>query len=331
MEKLRFNKEEYKRLKHRLQKLQSRVKLDNGPEHETAVRLLAQVKKKLKKYEETHDIPKFIDIDMSESAAKTTSSYSYKNFYENKETKSSFTKDTKQYYQEDTRTEEQLIKDLGVLYLIFGSTYCTVLNYHVYKIRFKNQKEKQEAFYRVLSDVYEDDICISKNVTIGFWPFRFGDTKCGNMEMSTTLHGAKKYNYGCTWLYLTIISELQEIWNDYFDSTQLLTMDGLLESSQKEEVKVQLSKEQRMQVIKQVELGFKNFRVEYYYNQVESIVFSSYRSFESLNDLLEYSGVVYKVEPDGVYIFNYFKKRFQKLLNYKYDSRFAKYTLCVLC
>ncbi len=336
MEKLRFNKEEYKSLKHRLHKLQSRVELDNGPEHETAVRLLAQIKKKLKKYEETHDIPEFIDMDnMSESAAKTTSSYSYKDFCENnenKETKTSFTRNTKQYYQEDTRTEEQLIKDLGVLYLIFGSTYCTVLNYHTYKIRFKNQREKQEAFYRVFAEVYEDDICICKNITIGFWPFRFGDTKCGDMEMSTQLHGIYKYNYGCTWLYLTILSELQEIWNDYFDSTQLLTrrVDGFLENSKKEELKEQLSKEQRIQVIKQVELGFKNFRVEYYYNQVEEIGFDSDKSFESLNDLIDYSGVVYKVESDGVYIFNYFKKTFQKLLNCVYDGNFAKYTLYVL-
>ncbi len=338
MGKLRFNKEEYRGLKHRLQQLQSRVELDNGPEHETAVRLLAKIEKKLKEYEETHEIPESIDRNdnMSESAEfKTTTSYSFKDFYENyennenNETESSFTQNTEKLYQDDTRTEEQLIKDLGILYLILGSTYCTVLNYHVFKVRFKKQKEKREAFYRVLSDVYEDDICIAENITIGFWPFRFGDTKCGDLEISSS-HSIKKYNSGCTWLFLTMISELKEIWNDYFDSTQLLTrrVAGFLENSQKEEVTEQLSKEQRMQVIKQVELGFKNFRKEDYYG-VETISFSDCKIYENLNSLLEYSGVVYKVENDGVYILDFFEKRFRKLLNYKYDSEFADYILYV--
>lgn len=334
MAKLRFNKEEYRGLKHRIQKLQSRVELDKGPEHETAVKLLEQIKKKLKNYEETHEIP-FVDSDtMSETGTvKTTVSNSYKDFwesyenYEKEETKSTFSQTTEQYYQEETRTEERLVMDLGVLYTIFGSTYCTVLNYHVFKIRFKNQIERQEAFYRVLSDIYEDDICIAKDVNIGFWPFRFGDTRCGDMEFSEQyLNTIKKYSNGCTWLYLTLMAELKERWNDYFDNNTLFLIggvEGLLGTSQKNEVNVQLTKEQREKIIQEVEFSCKSCK--YYYS--DKICFRSYVAYDSLNDLLEESGVVYKVEPDGVYILNFFKKKFQKLVNYKREK--MNYTLYV--
>ena len=57
MEKQRFNPEEYANLKHRVEALQSRVELDDGPEQETAKRLLVKIKKKIKAYEETYKIP----------------------------------------------------------------------------------------------------------------------------------------------------------------------------------------------------------------------------------------------------------------------------------
>ena len=57
MKKQRFNPEEYSKLKHRVEALQSRVRLDSGPEQETAKKLLDKVEKKLKSYEETHEIP----------------------------------------------------------------------------------------------------------------------------------------------------------------------------------------------------------------------------------------------------------------------------------
>ena len=47
MKKQQFNPEEYTKLKHRVEALQLRVKLDFGPEQETAKRLLAKVEKKL--------------------------------------------------------------------------------------------------------------------------------------------------------------------------------------------------------------------------------------------------------------------------------------------
>ena len=58
MKKQQFNQEEYSKLKHRVEALQSRIRLDAGPEQETAKRLLAKVEKKLKAYKETHEIPK---------------------------------------------------------------------------------------------------------------------------------------------------------------------------------------------------------------------------------------------------------------------------------
>ena len=342
MAKLRFNKEEYKGLKHRLQKLQSRVELDKGPEHETAVRLLEQIKKKLKNYEETHEIPEFVDSDtMSETATvKTTTSNSYKEFwetyeaYENEGTKSAFSQTTEkqQMYQEETRTEERLVRDLGVLYTIFGSTYCTLLNYRTFKIRFQNQIEKQEAFYRVIADIYEDDICIAKGVLIGFWPFRFGDTRCGDMQFAIWSSSAvTKYNDGCIWLYLTLLDELKEIWNDYFDNNTLLLtggIEGFLGTSRKNEVKVQLTKEQRRRIIQEVEFNCKSLKLGGYNNYYsDQLYFHSYVTYKDLNDLLERSGVVYKVEPDGVYILNFFKKEFQRLLEYTREG--YGYTLYV--
>lgn len=48
MKKQQFNQEEYSKLKHRVEALQSRIRLDAGPEQETAKRLLAKVEKSLK-------------------------------------------------------------------------------------------------------------------------------------------------------------------------------------------------------------------------------------------------------------------------------------------
>lgn len=120
--------------------------------------------------------------------------------------------DDKNYY-EDTRSEAEMINDLGILYAIFGSTYRTVLNYHVYKIRFKKQTTQNSAFYRVRSDIYEDNVRICKDIIIGFWPFHMGDDRCGNMEFASSINydSVEKYNNGCTYFYLTLLDELKDI------------------------------------------------------------------------------------------------------------------------
>lgn len=74
MKKQQFNPEEYTKLKHRVEALQLRVKLDFGPEQETAKRLLAKVEKKLKVYEETHEILKQHTEDYSTTTRHAESS-----------------------------------------------------------------------------------------------------------------------------------------------------------------------------------------------------------------------------------------------------------------
>lgn len=48
-------------------------------------------------------------------------------------------------YHEDTRSENQIIEDIGIfVYTIYGgSTYQTMVNYHQYKIRFKKSTNEK--------------------------------------------------------------------------------------------------------------------------------------------------------------------------------------------
>lgn len=189
--------------------------------------LLAKVEKKLKSYEGTHEIPK-----QQTEYYSTTTNFDFDDFFWDEKVYNSNSQtyhnenawnpnqnfkwhvhfeDDKNYY-DDTRSEAEMINDLGILYAIFGSTYQTALNYHVYKIRFKRQTSKNGAFYRVYSDIYEDNIRICKDIIIGFWPFNFGDDRCGDMQFaSMSSDSIEKYNNGCTSLYVTLLDGLKDI------------------------------------------------------------------------------------------------------------------------
>lgn len=120
-------------------------------------------------------------------------------------------------YHKDTRSEDEMINDLGILYEIFGSTYQTSLNNHTYKIRFKKHAFKSEAFCRVFVDIYEDDIRICKDVILGFWPFNIGNDRCGYIEFTCMNSNSKeKYNNTSSSLYMTLFDGLKEIWNLHF-------------------------------------------------------------------------------------------------------------------
>lgn len=355
MKRQQFNPEEYAKLKHRVEALQSRVKLDSGPEQETAKRLLIKVEKKLKDYEETHEIPKQATEDYS-----TTTNFDFWNSFWDEPVHNSSTSQTyhnqnawnpnpnfkwhvhfedDKNYHEDIRSEAEMINDLGILYAIFGSTYQTVLNYHVYKIRFKKQTAKDGAFYQVYSDVYEDNIRICKDIIIGFWPFNFGDDRCGDMQFaSMDSNSIEKYNNGCSSLYVRLLDGLMDIWNFYFDNqnaTPMLTGPVLayLESSYQSsdnKPKVQLNKKQRKEIIDNTETEIDSGKMKYLESRASKLEIMAYKPYQTLSSFLEESGVVYKVETSGVYIWDYWQKDFGKLVGYEYSRSSCRYYLYLL-
>lgn len=353
MKKQQFNPEEYAKLKHRVEVLQSRVKLDSGPEQETAKRLLAKVEKKLKSYEETHEIPKQQTEDYS-----TTTSFDFEDFFWDEKVHNFSSQsyhnrnawnpnpnfkwhvhfeDDKNYY-EDTRSETEMINDLGILYAIFGSTYQTALNYHVYKIRFKKQTNKDGAFYRVYSDIYEDNIRICKDIIIGFWPFHFGDDRCGDMQFaSMNSNSIEKYNNGCSSLYVRLLDGLMDIWNFYFDNQNAVPMitgpvvsylESGYQSSSNNKPKVQLNQEQRKAIIDKTENEIDSGKMRYLECRASKLMIMAYKPYQTLSSFLEESGVVYMVESSGVYIWDYAQKEFGKLVGYEYSS--CRYFLYLL-
>lgn len=346
MKKQQFNQEEYSKLKHRVEALQSRIRLDAGPEQETAKRLLAKVEKKLKAYEETHEIPK----QKVEDYSTTTNFKEFfwnnsfyrentgnKNYNENEwkpnmnfKWNLHFEEDNN--YHEDTRNEEEIINDLGILYAIFGSTYQTILNYHVFKIRFKKQTAKEGAFYRVYSDIYEDNIRICKDVIIGFWPFRIGDDRCGDMQFSImNSNSIEKYDNGCSILYNKLLDELMNIWNFYFDNqmsvprlngTVINYIESSCQKSSNNKLKTYLDREERNKIIDNIESEFNSEKMKTLKAKAFKIMIMAYKPYNSLKDFLEESGIVYEIETSGVNIWDYEHNEFKKLVGYKYSSRY---------
>ena len=346
MSKLQHDPEKYASLKRRVEALKSRVELDVGPEQEAAKRLLAKVEKKLRDYEETHEIPKQTTQDYN-----TTSSFDFWDFfwdepepqeepkraYENKWQPNPDFKwhvhfEEDKNYHEDTRSEAEMANDLGILYAIFGSTYQTILNYHVFKIRFKKKiDDNKGAFYRVYSDIYEDDIRICKDIIIGFWPFRFGDDRCGDMEFACmSRYATEKYNNGCSMLYTKLLNGLKDIWNQYFDDQNMpLMLQGTVAGSDRR-INVQLNEVERKAIIDSVENDIDSGKMQAYKSVADKIVIMAYKPYSILSKFLDEEGVVYKVETSGVYIWNPYKEEFGKLVGYEYDRPTCRYTLYLM-
>ncbi len=345
MSKLQHNPEEYSSLKHRVEVLKSRVELDVGPEQEAARRILAKVEKKLRDYEETHEIPKqttqnysttsgfdFWDFFWDEPKQQEDPKRAYQNSWDpnpNFKWHVHFEEDKK--YHEDTRTEEEMVNDLGILYAIFGSTYRTVLNYHIFKIRFKKQIGKKGAFYRVCSDIYEDDIRICKDINIGFWPFNYGDDRCGDMEFSCMSSNAtEKYNNGCSSLYTKLLDGLKDIWNSYFDDRNMLLMLPGAVLGSDDQISIQLNASERKAIIDQTENDIDSGKMRCFESMAYKLVIMAYKPYSVLSKFLDEAGVVYKVESSGVYIWNYSKRNFGKLVGYEYDRATCRYCLHLL-
>lgn len=345
MQKEQFDQEKYASLKRRVEALQSRVELDIGPEQEQAKRLLVKLEEKLRTYEATHEIPK----QTTTADYNTTSDFDFWEWYWDEPKKEEPTQkehsswnpnpnfkwhvhfEEDENYHEDTRTEEEMIRDLGILYGIFGTTYKTTLNYHVYKIRFKKQTSKDGAFYRVYSDIYEDDIRICKDVIIGFWPFRFGDDRCGDMQFACMSRDAvRKYNNGCSMLYTKLLEGLMNIWNQYFDDQKLFPMLPGRTEAEHGALKVQMSKEERNAIIERTENDIDSGKMQHFKCMASRLVIMAYNPYNVLSKFLEEAGVVYKVEPTGVYIWNSNEKEFGKLVGYEYDRPTNRYTLYLL-
>ncbi len=352
MQKQQFNPEEYARLKHRVEALQSRVELDSGPEQKTAQRLLAKVEKKLKTYEETHEIPQqnvqdystttnFKDFFWNKRVYNSSSqAYHGENAWNpNQNFKSHVHSETDKNYYEDTRSESEMVNDLDILYAVFGSTYQTALNYHIYKVRFKKQTAKNGAFYRVYSDIYEDNIRICMNIIIGFYPLHLGDDRCGDMEfssMNSTL--VEKYNE-CSSLYSTLLDGLKGIWNFYFDNQNALPMFngsvlGYLESGYQSyydsKLKVQLNQEQRKEIIDETENEIDSGKMKHLESVASKFFVTSYKLYDTLSKFLEESGVVYKVETSGVYILSDEGRNYGKLVGYEYSNLTCTYCLYLI-
>lgn len=341
MKKSQFDPNEYAKLKHRLAALKSRVELDSGAEQENAKRLLAKIEKKLKSYEETHEIPEQQTEDYS-----TTTSFDFGDFLWGEKVHNHrrrayhmYFEDDKTYY-EDTRSEEEMINDLGILYAIFGSTYQATLNYHVYKIKFKKQTTRRGAFYCVYSDIYEDNIRICEDIIIGFWPLNFGDDRCGDMSFSTmNTDSTKKYDNGCCILYKILIDGLKDIWNFYFDNQNAVpmitgTVLGYLESgnqnSSNDELKVQLNREQRKEIIDKTESEIDAGKMKHLERMASRFAINAYNRYNTLSEFLEESGVVYKVEMSVVYILINKKRGFEKLVGYEYCELTRSYCLYLI-
>lgn len=341
MQTLPFNPREYADLKRRVEALRSRVTLDVGPEQEQAERLLSKMEAKLQAYEKKYSIPKEDPTLKNTSTHRDfwdyfwdTLSHDYappSDFYPEKNwTPLDFEEDTA--YREETRTIDELIRDLGILFAIFGSTYQTVLNYHVYKIRFLKQlTNRRGAFYRVSANIYEDDLRICKNINIGFWPAHYGDDTCGDMEYSLPeFECSEKYNNGCSLIFVKLLEGLKDIWNQYFANQSFAPMltghtSGILEKSNNPQSHFQ--PKERREIIEQVERDMDAGRLKTWEMQAYKMSVGAYQPFSTLLDFLENSGVVYKVENSGIYIWNLHRKRFGKLMGYQYSKELRQYTL----
>lgn len=53
-------------------------------------------------------------------------------------------------YKEEKRKHEELGKELGLFYVIFGSTYVSYVSYHVYKLRLLKRSKCEGSFASVL-------------------------------------------------------------------------------------------------------------------------------------------------------------------------------------
>ena len=276
--------DKYLAMKHRIEQLRQRVSLDTGYEAETAKKLLDRLLEKLARFEKANNIKPDTDSNTQSNAPNNNFTYREPDF------------------MGDNRTEEQLMDDLGIIYAIFGRIYKKSFNYHEYTIHFQKLRERGESFCQVYADIYEDAMLIANNIVIEFWPFHHGDTICGNMGISSYSERSfiKYMRNGSSLLYQYLISDLKDIWNYYFGLVPLR-----IEAKADHEMQKALTATERDEVIARVdrqlsEVG-RTLCIPQYLR--ENMGFYTRTSYPNLKSFLEESGIIYKVEEDGVYIF----------------------------
>lgn len=327
-----FNPKEYEAIRKRRDKLEERVKRDvEGPEKETAKKLLERVKKKLEEYERIHDIPKDIDLTNEEYTSSGSSSGKQTGEAARKENdpyswnprpffkwEVHFEEDI--YYRAETRNDEELMNDLGVLFLIFGSTYQTQFNYHDYKVRLLKQIDDKGAFARVKVNVYEDNVLICKEIVFGLWAASYGDVSVNDTGWeSYETDSFRKYDNGCAMYLKKILCEMKDLWNSYSaeSDTKLLGMRAagyIGTSDEKKEIEVSMSKKERRLAIRRFEDEI-DIRL---WNRdcTKTIWVGARKRFDSLEDFLENSGVVYKLTRGEVQIWDEDTDRYYTLVGY---------------
>ena len=350
----KMDKEAYQRLKHRKEQLEARVERDvPGPERETAKRLLKKVSKRLEEFEKANGIHEETTVKEEKDYYTTSSSKrnsqfgefvknnfgSFEHFFsfmeevakkfeeeckKNPRNHNGYSKwfdyeEPEEYYKEETRSVDELIKDLGVLYLIFGSTYRTYFNYHVYKVRFLKEIEKYGAFFRVKANIYEDNKLICKGIQIGFWPFHRGDDKVRDMEWSAKDNVFKKYETIPRKGFLQkILIELQELWNSYFDEeVEKLPDMKMIKSQEDNFLTVTMSKEERRRKIREIAQNLYPQK----FDKKKDILISTDNQYKDLAEYLEKSGLVYEVRENAIYVWHSHYNRYFKLVGYDLTGR----------
>ena len=342
MKKQQSNSVEYLKFKYRAELLQTYFENNDSKEKELEKRLLLKLKKIIDIYETNYEV-----LEQKTKNYNVTNGIDFWKLFFDKPVMISQLYDEITKYEIDLnlifedakyldkRSEIELIKDLGIIYVIFGSTYQTILNYHVYRIRFKKQILKEGAFCRVNADIYEDSVKICSDMVIGFWPLSFFDYRCSDLEFSTKESFYKKYCNMCPSIYEVLLKELQNIWNFCFCNQNMVSMienyiNSYIEIFYVHTEHKKLSKEQRSKVIESTERKIDSGEYTHLKCKLSEIQIDSYKQYETLEHFLNESGVVYIVESLGIYIWDYYRKRFGKLVGYEYNMARCRYYLYLL-
>ena len=282
----------------RAQMLRERIKLDRGPEQETARRLLAKIEKKLAYYGKQNnsleeEITDDIYVDLED----------YLKYYH--------------YHKEERHLKCQREDELKKEYEVFGKTYQTILNYHILTVVFKRTAERQQALERVYADIYEDGNIICEDVIIGFWKINLKSKICDNVEMTiTNSQKIKRYNNGCSDVFDILLERLKNIWNCHFYYTEMPLdyneLDGVEEK--------QFDEAERKEIIEQVEEYIDSGKAQEYLCRAYKIDIRAQRKFRTLYEFLNESGIVYKIGEEGVYIYDAVLKKFAVLVGYEYSE-----------
>lgn len=91
-----------------------------------------------------------------------------------------------------------------------------------------------------------------------------------------------------------------------------------------------MNKKQRKEIIDKTENEIDSGTMKSLECKASKLPIMDYKQYDTLSKLLEESGIVYKVETSGVYILDYWKKEFGKLVGYEDDREKHTYFLYLL-